>query len=142
MRRLLVTITVAILALSSIAFCYKKVKCYSKVVYLIFEGKFTEPIEILYLLTNDGTLYRVTSNHEDRINFEMSDLIRTLKKKGHEISDILIIIHNHPPNTPRDFSLKDIHSWYRFKDMGFTGNFYLYIQGSDIIYELREDDDK
>ena len=137
----LTALTIALLAFVSIAFCYRTYKCHSKVVYLIFEDKFTEPIEVLYLLTSDATLYKVTSNHEDRIDFSMDYLKKVLKKNGHKISDIIIIIHNHPPSTPRDFSLMDIHSWYEFKNEGFTGNFYLYPQGSGVIYELREDED-
>ena len=141
MKKILGLAIIGLMALSSIAFCYKKYKCYSKMVYIIFKDKFTEPIEILYLLASDGTLYKITSHHEDRISFDMKDLKKALKKNGHKISDIIIIIHNHPPNTPRDFSLIDIHTWYEFKNEGFTGNFYLYPQGSGVIYELREDDD-
>jgi len=141
MKKVLGLAIVMLLALSSVAFCYRKYKCYSKLVYIIFEDKFKEPIEILYLLTSDKTLYKVTSNHEDRIDFSMDYLKKELKKNGHEISDIIIIIHNHPPSGGREFSDMDIQTWYDFKAEGFTGNFYLYPQGSGVIYELREDDD-
>lgn len=142
MKRLLATITVAIMALSSMAFCYEKVKCTTKIIYEIFKGKFTEPFEVCYLLTSDYTLYKITSNDEVRINFSWRDIKKALKKNGHEISDIIIIIHNHLVGTSREFSLTDIQTWYEVKKMGFTGNYYLLYQGNKIIYELIEDKDE
>ena len=142
MKKVLGLAILMLMALSSVAFCYKKYKCYDKLVYIIFEDKFTEPVEVLYLLTSDSTLYRISSQHENTVKFKMYDLKRALKKNGHKISDVIIIIHNHPPKKSfRDFSRTDIQAWNDFKAEGFTGNFYLYPQGSGVIYELREDDD-
>ena len=140
----LTTLTIALIALSAIGFCYRVVKCKAKAVYLIFEDRFTEPFEVCYLLTNDKTLYKVTSHNERRISFRMSDITRALEKNGHEISDIILIIHNHMPGTSRYFSTTDIQTWYDFKAMGFTGNYYLLYQTGvgHIIYELLEDEKK
>lgn len=135
----LTTLTIALMAFVSVAFCYKRYKCYDKVVYVIFEDKFIEPIESMYLLMEDMTLYRVTSNQEFTVNFDMEDLKKEMKKNGHTISDVMIIIHNH--YTYRYFSPSDVRAWRSFKREGFTGNFYLYVTTAKTIYELREDED-
>lgn len=69
----------------------------------------------------------------------MDTLVKKLDKHGHDMTDVAFIVHNHPPNTTREFSISDIQSWWEFKHIGFTGNFYLYIQGTNLVYELRED---
>lgn len=130
---------IALFAFSSIAFCYKMYRVHDNLIYLIFNDKFIEPFENLYLLTYDLTLYTITSHDERSVDFHMDWLKKLLKKNGHEILDIMIIIHNHPPTAPRGFSRADVQTWYNFKREGFTGNFYLYISGFKIIYELREE---
>jgi len=127
------------MAFTSVAFCYKKYKCYDKLTYDFFKNRFTEPIEVLYLLMNDNTLYKVTSNNEFSISFDMNSLKKELKQNGHTISDALLIIHNHYSH--RDFTANDINAWRSFQDEGFTGNFYLYVTMNNTIYELREDED-
>ena len=135
----LTTLTIALSVIASVGFCLKTTKVHAEIVYEIFKGRFIEPFENLYLLTYDGTLYKITSHDELMVYFEWDWLVKMLKKNGHEISDIMIVIHNHPPNMSRRFSDMDIQSWYDFKREGFTGNFYLYISGFRIIYELREE---
>lgn len=130
-----------LMAFAGVGLCYKVCKVRAKLVYASFVKKFTEPIEVCYLLTSDFTVYRITSNNEIRINFKMFDLKRILKKGGHEMSDIIVIIHNHLPATSRYFSMMDIQTWYDFKRMGFDGNYYLLYQGNKVIYELIEDED-
>lgn len=135
----LLWLTIALMAFSSVGFCYKVYKVHCKLVNLIFDSKFIEPFENLYLLTYDLTLYHITSYDEGSVDFQMDWLKKLLKKGGHEISDVMIIIHNHPIKALRGFSRADIQTWYDFKREGFTGNFYLYISGFKIIYELREE---
>ncbi len=130
---------VALSVFASVGFCWKAYKVYDKLIYLIFNDKFIEPFENLYLLTYDLMLYTITSHDERSVDFHMDWLKKLLKKNGHEISDIMIIIHNHPPTATRGFSRADVQTWYNFKREGFTGNFYLYISGFKIIYELREE---
>jgi hypothetical protein len=136
--RRLAWLCVALSVFASVGFCWKEYKVHDKLTYSIFDDKFIEPFENLYLLTYDLTLYKITSNDERYVDFHMDWLKKLLKKNGHEISDIMIIIHNHPPNVPRGFSHADIQTWYEFKKEGFTGNFYLYISMLQVIYELRE----
>lgn len=140
MRKLFYCI-LGVLVMVSVAFCWRQVKVRDKLTYVCFKDKFREPVEILYLLTVDFTLYRITSNDEVRITFSMEEVKRMMKKNGHDMTDVIVIIHNHLPFTSRRFSQNDIHSWRSFKREGFTGNFYLYLQGYNIIYELIEDDD-
>lgn len=141
MRCLFTGLILALVAFVSVGICYKKVVCRSRVVYQIFDGKFTEPFEVCYLLTSDYTLYKVTSFDEKKVSFKFDDLEEILKGNGHKMSDVIIIIHNHLPQTSRSFSPRDIQSWYNFKAMGFTGNYYLRYNGNKIIYELIEDKD-
>ena len=131
-------LTIALMAFASVGFCYKKYRVHDELVLLVFRNRFIEPIENLYLLTYDLTLYKISSEQNRYVDFEMDGLKKSLKKRGHKISDIMIIIHNHPPTAPRNFSKADIRTWREFKSEGFTGNFYLYISGFNAIYELRE----
>ena len=138
MKKLL-GIALGVLFFATIGFCHEVIKCHTKIIYEIFKDKFTEPIEVCYLLTTDATLYRVTSHDEYSIRFNMWDLIKTMKRNGHDFSDVLIIIHNHEAGTSRKFSDLDIQTWYNFKALGFTGNYYLFYEGNRQIYELIED---
>lgn len=132
-------LTIALIAFTSVGICYETHRVCDKIIYTIFKNKFIEPVENLYLLTYDWTLYKLTSQHERYVDFEMEELKRALKKNGHEISDIMLIIHNHPPTAPRGFSRADVQTWYEFKMEGFSGNFYLFISMTTVIFELRED---
>lgn len=137
----LLWLTIALIAFASVGFGYKVVKVRAKLIYVVFAEKFTEPFEVCYLLMYDDTLYKITSNDEASVRFHMDELIRVLTKNGHKISDIMIIIHNHLPQTSRSFSMMDIQTWYDFKMEGFIGNYYMLYQGSNVIYELVEDED-
>lgn len=141
MKKFMVLIFVALIAFTSIGFSHKTYKVYDKLILLVFKNKFIEPFENLYLLTYDLTLYKVTSNQEGYVDFDMRWLKNLLKKNGHKIADVMIIIHNHPPTAPRGFSRADIHTWYEFKREGFAGNYYLYLSGFNLIFELRENKD-
>ena len=115
---------------------YNAVKSEDKIMYALFENMFTEPIEVLYLLTNDMRGYKLTSNYENIVLFRMWELEKTLKRDGYKISDIIVIIHNH--TTQAYFSRRDIISYKVFKSNGFEGKFYIYVSRNRTIYELAE----
>lgn len=137
-------IAIALVVLSAIGFCYRVVKCNAKAVNLIFKDMFAEPFETCYLLTDDRTMYKITSRNERRIYFRMDNMKKELEKNGHKISDLILIIHNHMPGTSRKFSWTDIQTWYDFKAEGFTGNYYLFygVGKNNVIYELLEDEER
>ena len=144
MKKLLGVLMVALVALSSFAFSYKKCKVENDLLLEIFKGIFREPMEVIYIWTNDFTMYSVTSNSETGVFFRMEDIKKVLRKNGHTISDIILIVHNHMPLTGYrlfDFSMDDIDTWRGFKEEGFKGMFYIYVQGMNRIYKLTEDDD-
>ena len=142
MRKLrkLLYVAVGVLAVVSVAFCWKQVKVRDKLIYATLGHRFKEPIEVMYLITSDFTMYKVTSNDEWYISFRMDELKKMLKKNNHAISDIITIIHNHEVQGSRNFSQNDVNTWREFKKEGFTGNFYLYYERNRTIYELIEDD--
>lgn len=141
MRSLFTGLILTLLAFVPVAFCWKQIRVRDKLIYATLEHRFKEPIEIMYLITSDFTMYKITSNDEIYINFRMSDLKRMLEKNNHTISDILAIIHNHLLHGGGGFSQNDVNTWREFKREGFTGNFYLYYTGNKTIYELIENDD-
>ncbi len=104
--------------------------------YAIFKNRFTEPIEVMYFLMNDTSLYRLTSNEANRIRFRLWEVENDLKQKGFEISDVIVIIHNHTRETY--FSSNDIIMYASFKHEGFEGRFYIYVWRTRSIYELAE----
>lgn len=143
MRKLLsfaVGLLMAILIIAPLL-AHKVVKCDTMIIYELFKDKFKDPIEVCYLILADYTMYRLTSHDETKITFSFFELKRELKRRGHKISDIMIIIHNHEPGTSRKFSNRDIQTWYDFKAEGFVGNYYLLYEGNGVIYELIEDED-
>jgi len=115
---------------------YNSVKSEDKIMYAIFENRFTEPIEVMYFLMNDMRLFKVTSNHENKVSFVLPVLVGEFKQNGYDISDIIVIIHNHQKRTY--FSRSDIVIYGLFKGEGFDGKFYIYVWRTKGIYELAE----
>lgn len=115
---------------------YNAVKSEDKIMYAIFKNRFTEPIEVMYFLMNDMRLFKITSNHEDKVSFVLSLLVREFKQDGHDVSDIIVIIHNHTKRAY--FSKSDITMYKIFRGMGFEGKFCLYVWRTRAIYELAE----
>lgn len=137
-------VLIAIFALSSVVFCHKKCKVDNELLLFLFKSVFKEPIETMYFLTNDFKVYYITSNQENGIHFKMEDIKKALKEDDCTISDIILIVHNHIPLAGYDileFSKGDIYTWQTFRGEGFTGKFYLYVQGLGRIYKLTGDED-
>ena len=101
---------------------YNAIECHDKIIYAIFEDRFTETIEVMYFLMDDMKVYKLTSNEENRIRFNMWELKEDFKQSGHEISNIIVIIHNHERHAY--FSNDDIIVYKTFRGEGFGGKFY------------------
>jgi hypothetical protein len=115
---------------------YNSIKSEDKIMYGIFENRFTEPIEVMYFLMNDMRLFKVTSNHENKVSFVLPTLVKEFKQNGYDISDVIVIIHNHTKRAY--FSNSDIVIYRLFRGMGFDGKFYIYVYRTKSIYELAE----
>lgn len=115
---------------------YNVIKSEDKVIYALFKDMFTEPIEVIYFLMNDTTLYKATSNYENKIFLNIWVLKKDFKQTGHTFSDVIVIIHNHMKDAC--FSENDIDAYRTFKSVGFEGKFYLYVYRNKTIYELAE----
>ena len=134
--RRLTTLTIAVMAFVSVGFCFETVKCTDKLTNAFWRSEFIEPIEVCYVLMNDMMGYKFTSNYENKIFFNIYNFNKTLEKDGYTFSDIITVIHNH--FTVRRFSPRDMRMWRTFRKLGFTGNFYLYVNMNKAIYELRK----
>ncbi len=115
---------------------YNAEKCHDKVIYALFKNKFKEPIEIIYFMMDDARIFKVTSYLENRVSFSVRNLKSEFRTKGYEVSNIILIIHNHTKRAY--FSTSDIIMYRLFKGMGFDGKFYLYVYRTRKIYELAE----
>lgn len=99
----------------------------------IFDEKFTEPFESLYIVLYNGTEFRFTLKHVSKVVLPLDYLIRQLKKDNKDIKDVAIIIHNHF-RSPR-FSLQDKVMLYQLRDMGYEGSFCIYFTPTGKIIE-------
>jgi len=99
-----------------------------------WQSLFTEPIETLYIIMKDKIGFKYTSHDEVMVHMNIGMLEKWLKKKNYEIKDIAIIIHNHLKNCR--FSPDDWKQYRDFKSRGFTGQFLLYCQMTNKIYDI------
>jgi len=95
---------------------------------------FTEPVETIYFIMRDGTLFKKSNQEERLIRLSAGILKEDLKKKSYKIKDIAIIIHNH--RFERKFSDADWKFYRDLKKRGFNGLFLLYCHGTNKIYTL------
>lgn len=98
----------------------------------IFNGSFTEPVEICYAVLYDGYFIRFTTYHENTILMSYETFKKTIKKKGYEIRDIAILIHNHQPGQTRKFTRGDLYFLRRMRGDEFKGSFCLWYVGKVI----------
>ena len=115
---------------------YDAVKSDNAILYAIFKDRFNEPIEVMYFLMNDMKLFKTTSNDENKIAIVLWTIKGSFKQEGYEVSDVIVIIHNHVIYT--HFSPDDIVVYNVFKGEGFEGKFYIYVRRNKTIYELAE----
>ena len=97
---------------------------------------FTEPFETAYIYMKDYTFFPYTSHYEDLIYMEIGRLEEALQKKGYEIKDIAVIIHNHLKDCT--FSAEDHKQYRRFKKYGFRGLFLLYSNITNKVYDIED----
>lgn len=103
----------------------------------IWKEAFTEPFEILYVLCEDGDLYGFTTHDEKRVRITPLWLRDFLVSKGHEVSDIILIMHNH---FGRPFmSSENMGFMKTMRRLGFTGVFSMIDTASGKIVCIRND---
>jgi hypothetical protein len=106
------------------------------VLHAIFDSRFTEPMEIVYCLMNNGDLYWFTNYDENYVVVNGWILYDYFKKQGRDLKNVIIIIHNH--YFQKYFSRSDKKVRMQLKDYGFKGRFLLYVVAFKEIYELKD----
>lgn len=97
---------------------------------------FTEPVETIYIIMKDGTLFKYTNHEERLIHLGAGILEDTLKKRSYKIKDIAIIIHNH--RLEREFSESDWRLYRDLKRRSFDGLFLIYCHRTNKTYCLED----
>lgn len=113
---------------------YNAEECHDKVINALFNNKFKEPVEVIYFMMGDARIFKVTSYDENKVSFVIRNLEDEFKTKGYEISNVILIIHNHTKRAY--FSTSDLIMYGLFRGKGFDGKFYLYVYRTRKIYEL------
>jgi len=103
-----------------------------------FAPLFTEPVEKVYFIMKDGTLFEHTDCYENVIYMRMGELEKGLNtsEKSYKIKDIAIVIHNHRTN--KHFTPEDISQHEDLKRCGFNGLFMIYCHMTNETYCLEE----
>lgn len=96
---------------------------------------FTEPIEILYLITHDCVMFRATTNDENKVSFYADELKYELKTHGYKIKDLMMVIHNHLQLSRISTRDRKFYRWLR--DNGFCGIFAIYLQGTNVMLKYK-----
>lgn len=104
----------------------------------IFEGLFTEPYETLYIFCEDGARYSFTTHDEGMVKITAFWLCEFLNSKGHEISNITQIIHNHFGYP--FMSQTNIRFMNFLRNLGFRGVFSMIDMASGKMVHIRNDD--
>jgi len=99
----------------------------------IFDGKFTEPFESLFVILYDGTEFRFTLRHKSMVKLPVDYFLRQLKKEGKDIKDVAIMIHNHFRNYK--FSFRDEVMLHQLRNMGYEGSFCIYFTPTGKVTE-------
>ena len=101
-----------------------------------WQNLFTEPFETVYMIMKDKRVFRLTDHNDIRISMDTGRLEKELKKKGYEIKDIAVVIHNHLKVCR--FSSDDHQRYSRFKKYGFDGLFLVYCHTSNKTYDIED----
>lgn len=94
----------------------------------IFKGVFTEVIERVVFIMNDGHWFSMATSHNRTIRVACSDIKQILGKRGYAISDITHVIHNH--FAMARLSSGDKKGLFFLSQGGFRGLFGIFIQGT------------
>lgn len=104
----------------------------------IWKGAFTEPFEILYLLCDNGDFYGMTTRDEGTIRVHAIWIRDFLETKGHEMDDVIYIIHNHfadPFLSPNNMLFLKA-----MRRLGFVGTFSMMDTATGKVVSIRNGD--
>lgn len=104
----------------------------------IFNGLFTEPCEVSYVIFYDGYILKFTSYEEMRVDMLYATLKVIVEKRGRKIKDIAIKIHNHLPGGGYNFSDGDLRFMRAMRQDGFKGSYCLKLPTGKIKYKRDE----
>lgn len=98
---------------------------------------FTEPVETIYFIMEDGVGFRHSNQDERIIYIDVEELKKSLKtlERTYEIKDISIVIHNH--RIERKFSISDKRFYGNLKKYGFNGQFLIYCHRTKEVYNIK-----
>jgi len=88
--------------------------------------------EKMFLRMNDKKMLEYTTYN--KLTIDRTDFFSFLRKKGYDVSQIKVCIHNHLYD--RQFSDGDKKFYSQIKEAGFKGKFQVYFRGK--IYNLKE----
>ena len=99
---------------------------------------FTEPVETIYFIMEDGVGFRHSNQYERIIYLNVEKLEKRLKtpEKIYKIKDIAIVIHNHFEKAR--FSDSDYRQYRALKKRGFNGRFLLYCRRTNKTYCIED----
>jgi len=103
-----------------------------------WEKLFTEPVETLYIIMEDGSPFRHSNQYENLIYCDIAEFKKRLKtpQKKYKIEDIAIVIHNHFVNNK--FSEDDIRRYEELKKEDFDGLFLMYCRRTNESYNIKD----
>ena len=100
----------------------------------IFDGKFSSPVEALYIICFDGYFYRISTGEANRVDVSAHYLKTFLGERGYALKDVAIMMHNHFAMPA--FSWGDTNILLKLRGYGFRGSFGIYITSTErVIYE-------
>ena len=100
---------------------------------------FSEPFETIYIIMEDGKLFKQSNQDEIKVNMDSGRLeegLKNLKSKNYSIKDIAVFVHNHFKVCR--FSDDDYKIYRQLKNHGFKGLFLVYCHRSKKIYDIED----
>lgn len=101
-----------------------------------WRDRFEDRVETLYVIMDDGTPFKYTSNDSEVIDLSAGALdmwLRQVKGKDYSLKNVKLIMHNHLLSTK--FTDRDLKEHRRLKKFGFKGHFMIYSHMTKQIYE-------
>ena len=95
---------------------------------------FPDPVEQMYIIMEDGKIFKLTTLEQRRISLNAWELKKCLKHTQYKIEDIETIIHNH--RFKRKFSSGDWKFYGDLKRYGFNGLFLHYCHMTNGVYNI------
>jgi len=102
----------------------------------LFDNCFKEPFETVFIIMEDGKIYGFSAHLENTVGIGATFIRDFLKRKGYEISQISIIVHNHS-HMPK-LSYSDITVYRELVRMGFKGSYGIYHEPSRKVMLYKE----